>query len=249
MAYPLVSINDQNLSFNDIRMSFLLAISKMKKSRYEQQLTQIIAGILEGNIDPKTNKPINPRTLTVEERYTIFLSYLDLTKDKNSVNKELELTDYFNAQANGFSKERIFTDDKTVSVRHLTGIEAEALEIGCQNTNDWILGAMAMTIGCEQLPPIEPPNSLEFCANMLKFRIDELLKLDTDEYNDLMAAYLDLQYQQVHMVNLAFDNGIVIERINLRGADDAPVRFRSSGAFQGHVLHLLHNAYEENTGL
>lgn len=242
MQYPLITIADRDYTFSDILMSHVFLIAKMPTKHYEQQLTQILQAILEGEIDTTTQKPINTRLMTCEERYAMFLSYLDMTRDKNSLNIEIDTSDFVNPVVEGFSRERFFSVDETISVRHLTGIEAEALEIGCQTTNDWVLGAMAITIGCEKLPPIDVPSSLQFVGNMIKSRMDLLASLEHDEFNDLMHAYLILQDEQKHLVNITFDQGIVLERINKRGADDAPIRFQPSATFSRYAKNILSGA-------
>lgn len=242
MQYPLITIADRDFTFSDIFMSHVFLIAKMPAKHYEKQLSQILHAILANEVDPQTNKSIDVRKMTCEERYAIFLSYLDITRDKNSLNIEIDKSEYMNPQVEGFSRERFFNDDETISVRHLTGIEAEALEIGCESTNDWLLGAMAITIGCEKLPPIDVASSLQFVGNMIKSRMELLSSLEHDEFNDLMHAYLLLQDEQKHLVNISFDQGIVLERINKRGADDAPTRFQPSAAFSRYAKNILSGA-------
>ena len=80
-------------------------------------------------------------------------------------------------------------------------------------------------------------------------KIINLENLEKEEFNDLMAQYLMLQGDQVHLVNIAFDKGIVLERTSKRGTDDAPVRFRPEIAFTGYCKAILSNATRSNTAV
>ena len=230
MTFPLTSIAGTDYSINHVLVSDVLDVAKMKSNHFEQQLTRILATI--------TGNSVDPRKLSCEERYAIFLHYLDLTHDQNDLNEKIKPSEYLSSDLESFSNARI-NGENGVTVRHLIGLEAEALEMGCENTVDWILGAMAITIGCEKLPAIDIPTSVEFCAKMIHARTQVLNSLETDEFNQLMADYLNAQYDQKHLVNMAFDQGIVLEKFDLRGADDAPLRFRPSIAFTGYCKDLL----------
>ncbi|MBU3845874.1 MAG: hypothetical protein H9855_02645 [Candidatus Acinetobacter avistercoris] len=238
--YPIISIAQRDYSFQNLLVGDILVLSKIDKRYYQQQLSSILSTIVGAEV--------NPMLLTCEERYAALLVYLDITRDHNDLNQSLDINQYLSKDLDNFNKDRIF-DENGVSVRHLLGIEAHALEIGCEGTEDWILGAMAITIGCEQLPPIDAATSLDFAGKMIKNRMDELRKLEVMEFNSLMAAYSELQINQDHLVNMAFDGGIVLEKIDLRGADDAPVRFQPSTAFKGYSKEILSIATRANTKL
>ncbi len=248
MPLQIISVADIDYRLQDIYMRDVLAIAKMPINFFERQLSQILTTIVGDTADPETKKSINVRHLTAEERYALFLNYLDLTRDQNDLNTNIVVSDFLSGELKDFSRERIFNENG-VSIRHLNGIEVEALEMGCTDTNDWILGAMAITIGCDKLPPIDMPTSIEFCGRMIKSRMTLLEGLEKDEFNDLMAQYLMLQGDQVHLVNIAFDKGIVLERTSKRGTDDAPVRFRPEIAFTGYCKAILSNATRSNTAV
>jgi hypothetical protein len=238
--YPAISIAKRSYSLQNLLVENVLTIAKIKKNYLEEQLTNILTTITQGEV--------NPLNLTCEERYAIFLSYLDLTRDKNDLNKAINIDDYLAIDLDEFNTDRIF-DDHGTSIRHLIGSEAHALEIGCENTEDWILGAMAITIGCEELPPIDVATSVKFAGKMIESRMNDLRKLDVDDFNRLMTSYMYLQSQQDHLVSIAFDDGIVLEKIESRGADDAPRRFQSSTAFSGYAKIILSLANRKNTKL
>ena len=240
MAYPLVSIAGQQYSVQNILMSDVLEIAKKPAHHFEAQLTRCLATIV--------NNSVNVQTLSCQERYAIFLHYLSLTRDHNDLGVNINPDDYLSPNLDDFSLERK-TGKNGISVRHLNGMEAEALEMGCQSTEDWIIGAMALTIGCEKLPPIDIPTTVNYCANMIHIRSQTLAALDHIEFNQLMSDYLDAQYEQSHLVNIAFDQSIVLEKFNQRGADDAPIRFRPAIAFTGYCKELLSIAARKSTAV
>ncbi len=237
MPYPITSIASRKYAVENLKVSDALDIAKMRAGQYEKQLTRTLTTM--------TGNTVDVQTLSCEERYALYLHYLDLTRDQNDLSAEVNPADYLSDNLDNFSNERV-TGKNGVSVRHLNGMEAEALEIGSENTEDWILGAMAITIGCDALPPLDIPTTVEYCANMIHSRIGQLLRMDTGEFNQLMSDYLDAQNEQAHLVNIVFDQGIVLEKFALRGADDAPRRFRPSIAFTGFTKDLLSIAHREN---
>ena len=240
MTYPLVSIAGQQYDIQNILMSDVLDIAKKPPMHFEQQLTRCLATI--------TSNSVNVQTLSCQERYAIFLHYLSLTRDHNDLGKNINPNDYLSENLDDFSLERQMGKNG-VSVRHLNGMEAEALEMGCEHTEDWIIGAMAITIGCEKLPPIDIPTTVNYCAQMIHNRSAILLEMDTVQFNRLMSDYLDAQYEQAHLVNIAFDKSIVLEKFNLRGTDAAPVRFRPAIAFSGYSKDLLSIAARKNAAI
>lgn len=240
MSYSMVSIAGKSYAPKNILMSDVMDIAKMPSAHFERQLSRVLMTISDNKVDVLK--------LTCEERYAIFLHYLDITRDHNDLGITINPNDYLAGNLDDFTHERK-QNDNGVSVRHLLGVEAEALENGCENTSDWIIGEMAMTIGCELLPPLDMATTVKFTENMISSRSATLLSMDTIEFNALMDQYLDLQQQQKHLVNIAFDGSIVLEKINLRGADAAPVRFRPSIAFKGYCKELLSIAIGKNTSI
>lgn len=238
--YPAISIAQCDYSLQNLLIENVLNLAKINKKYFEQQLTSILTTITAGQV--------KPLQLTCEERYAIYLNYLDLTRDKNDLSPEIVIDEYFSENLDLFSKERV-CDESGVSVRHLIGSEAHALEIGCENTADWILGAMAITIGCDELPPIDISTSVDFAGKMIQARMQDIKKLEDEDFNRIMGSYLSLQEKQDHLVSIVFDNGIVLEKMKLRGADDAPTRFRSSTAFSGYTKKLLLLAYGKDSGI
>lgn len=228
MAFPLLTIGNEKYQLNNILLMDLLELAKLNPQHYEHQLTQILSTAV-GDIK-------QVQSMTVHERYAVFLKYLSKT-EKHSLDSSINIDDYLVKDLSDFNRKRV-TGKNNVSARHLTGVDAEALEIGCEYTDDWILGEMAITIGCDYLPALDTEYSVDYAGNIIHKRIEKLKKLDIDEFNELMDDYLEAKDQLKKLVNISFDDGIVLDKIN-GGADDAPVRFRPHTALSGHARKLL----------
>ena len=226
MSFPRISIANKGYVFNDLSLADVMDLTKIKPHHYEQQLSCALSTILQdANL---------PEKLTVQERYAILLKYLSFVE--NDLNTEINIENYLSKNLDDFNPERISANG--ISVRHLTGLEAHALEIGSENTADWILGAMAITIGCDELSPIDTYSNLNFTGNLIQNRIEIIKSLKLERFNALMADYQYLNSQLNTLVNISFDNGIVLNYFD-GGTDDAPLRFRIRAAITGYAKQLL----------
>lgn len=238
MNFTNIEIANRHYKLCHLLVSNVLQISKIRPDFYEKQLTQAIYTIAPCD-DPQA-----PLKMSVQERYAILLSYLQLVD--NRLDDDVQISDYLGEDLTTFSHERI--EINGISVRPLNGLEAHALEEGCESTVDWIMGAMAMQIGCEELPPIDEFTNLTFTKNLIKTRIDQLSKLEIGHFNELFNTYLHLDSQFNNLVKIIFDKGIVLQKIN-GGTDDAPLRFRVASAFTGHTKDILSIAYENDSNI
>lgn len=234
MNFSNIQIGQNDYALHHLIVSNVMQISKIRPDFYEKQLTQALY-----TIAPCKDMQA-PLKMSVHERYAILLSYLQLVD--NRLDDDVEISDYLGADLTAFRNERI--EINGISVRPLNGLEAQALEEGCENTVDWIMGAMAMQIGCPELPPIDDFTNLTFTKNLIKNRIDELSKLEIGHFNELFNTYLHLDSQFNSLVKIAFDNGIVLQKMD-GGTDDAPLRFRITSAFTGRANELLAIAYAD----
>lgn len=235
MSFTSINVGQHSYPLHHLRVENILDMAKIKPLHYEHQLTQALYTIAP-HADPNAHLK-----LSVHERYAILLSYLQ--KVENRLDDDVDISEYLGEELTHFKNERIEYDG--ISVRPLNGLEAHALELGCQNTVDWVMGAMAMQIGCEQLPPIDHFSNLKFTRNLIKTRIDDLAKLEIGQFNDLFRVYLSLDSQFNSLVNIVFDEGIVLKKVN-GGTDDAPLRFRITSAFTGYANDILSIAYESD---
>ncbi|AWL27162.1 hypothetical protein DJ533_00315 (plasmid) [Acinetobacter defluvii] len=237
MSFTNIEIGGVNYGLNHLLVSNILQMSKIKPEYYEKQLTQALYTIAPCS-DPQAILK-----MSIHERYAILLSYLQLVD--NRLDEDVDISEYL-GDLSQFRNERIEMDD--ISVRPLNGLEAQALEEGCENTVDWIMGAMAIQIGCEGFPPIDTFSTIPFTKNLIKTRIDLLSKLEIGHFNSLFNAYLHLDSHFNSLVNISFDNGIVLKKIN-GGTDDAPLRFRPTSAFIGHANSILSIAYADDSDI
>ena len=226
MTFPRISIANKSYVFTDISLADLLDLTKVNPKHYEQQLSCALSTILQDSELPEK--------LTTQERYAILLKYLSLVE--NDLNDEIVIEDFLSTDLDEFNSERIHCNG--VSSRHLTGLEAHALEIGSENTIDWMLGAMAITIGCDELQPIDLQTNLKFTGNLIQQRIETLKSMKLERFNELMGIHEHLSGQLNTLVKSSFDHGIVLNPFD-GGTDDAPIRFRITAAITGYAKYLL----------
>ena len=234
-----VFIGKESYTLHPLIVENIMAIAGLPEHHLEQQLTVGLGTIL--------NDSMLPLMMTVQERYAIFLKFLKITT-VTGLDEHTDPMDFYREDSTMFSKEPVEMDG--VSVRHLIGVEVEALEIVCKNrTADWILGAMALQIGCDELPALPPQLALDFTVNILKNRMADLQQLKTERYNQLYPQFLLMEKQLHGLVDISFDRGFVLNRIKDGGADDAPVRFRIDHAITGYTQQLLQLVRRENTAV
>lgn len=229
MDYPIVEIGALKCVFKTPIVADILEISKINKKHYQKQLAYFLGQI--------TGDPNAVALMTAQERYAAFLSYLFVS---NNGLKDLDLRTFLADDLTQFSRERV-DGGEGVTVRHLRGIEAEALELGCDNADDWLMGEIAITIGCEELPPLDLGKDVHFVAQMIESRIKDISALDVDVFNDLVEKYYRAQALLPNLVNLYIDSnelGYALGRFN-GGADDAPIRFCVADAVSGFVQRFL----------
>lgn len=227
MTYPLQQIAGHSVLFQNLTLGGVLHIAKINNHFFEKQLTYFLSAI--------TNNAINAQRLTIQERYALFIKYLSIIKE-NNLSESIEKESYLNPDLNSFSTKRVEHDG--VTVRHLTGTEVEAMEICCEDTVDWILAEMAITIGCTELPELDIPSGVEHTARQIQSRIEQLHNMDVEQFNILRQKYFEAQALLPRLIIHSFDNGIVLEKFH-GGADDAPIRFRVNSAITGECSKLL----------
>lgn len=210
----------------------LLDIAKLPGTYYESMLSIALERILDNKC--------NVRSMTCQERYGLLLKFLDATEDKN-LGQDINIDDFMGPDVAGSLPLFAENIEKQIKVRQLTGIEAEALERGCENTADWILGAMAMQITCKELPELDISQlnlEVNYVGKIIHGRIETIKTLDLDRNNEVIKEYKKLNHQLQKIVYTSFDNGIVLNKFE-GGTDDAPRRFRITSAFTGESYELF----------
>lgn len=236
MSFAKASVANKNYDLHHLTGETVLEIAKLPKKYNEAMLTKGLQSI--------TGQSDTPLFLTTQERYAIYLKYLLAVEDHN-ISPTIVIQEFLNEDLQTLHRERI--EQNGVSARCLTGIEAEALETGCENTVDWILGAMSLQVGCEHLnlPPLDTHiNDIRFIQSTIKNRLSTILSFDQPILNDLCAQFFELDKRLNTLVSITYDNGIVLNKIG--GTDDAPTRFRINAAITGISKQLFSIAVGEN---
>lgn len=239
MTFARTTIASRTYELNYLNGEKILEIAKLPKHYHEAMLTQGLECIVGTNF--------NPRFMSIQERYAIYLKYLLSVQDHN-ISHEIDIQSFLSEDLQTVHKERI--EENGVSVRCLTGIEAEALETGCENTVDWILGAMCLQVGCESLdlPPLDiAVNDLRFIQNTIKIRMATILSLDQPKLNNLCSQFFELDSRLNTLVKITYDKGIVLNKVG--GTEDAPRRFRINAAITGVSKELFSIITRENAAV
>lgn len=239
MTFARATIANQTYELKYLTGEKILEIAKLPKKYHEAMLTQGLECIVGANF--------NPSFMTIQERYAIYLKYLLAVQDHN-ISHEIDIQSFLSEDLQTVHKERI--EENGVSARCLTGIEAEALETGCENTVDWILGAMCLQVGCEKLnlPPLDiAVNDLRFIQNTIKSRMAIILSLEQPTLNSLCSQFFELDSRLNTLVKITYDNGIVLNKVG--GTEDAPRRFRINAAITGISKQLFSIITRENAAI
>ncbi|WP_151750534.1 hypothetical protein [Acinetobacter sp. TUM15131] len=175
-----------------------------------------------------------PLSLTAQERYFLMLKYVQ-TQTNTLFSSEVNFENCFRSEQNWLSQ----VSENGVTVRQLTGAEAEYLESKCVNAAEWIACLLAFQIKYENHEYLGtfPDRSQSQKENLDQFsmRLNYLKTLPQSDFNLIYTDYLALNTKLFTHVELNVNNdGFVV----LRGADDAPLRFRPSTCFIGIIKEL-----------
>lgn len=239
MTFAKTTIANRTYDLHHLNGGMILEIAKLPKKYNEAMLTKGLQCI--------TGQSETPRNMTTQERYALYLKYLLSVQDHN-IAPSINIESFLNDDLQTLHRERI--EENGISARCLIGIEAEALETGCETTVDWILGAMSLQIGCEKLdlPPLDiQVNEISFIQNTIKNRLSHILSLEQPVLNDLCSQFFELDKRLNTLVKITYDNGIVLNKFG--GTDDAPTRFRINAAITGIAKQLFSIAVGENAAI
>lgn len=237
MGFEKITIANKTYQLNYLSGEAILEIAKLPKHFNEAMLTKGLQSIIGDST--------LPLTLTTQERYAIYLKYLLAAEDHN-ISHEIDIAQFLNPDLQTLHKDRI--EENGMTARCLTGFEAEILEQGCQDTVDWILGAMVLQVGCDDLPPIENlTENIQFARNIVKNRLDTFLAFEQPKINKLLDQFFSLERRLNTLVNITYDKGIVLNKFG--GTDDAPTRFRINAAITGVSWKLFSIITRENAAV
>lgn len=229
MINPLVEVNSMSCSFKTPKVSDVLEIAKIQP-KYEQNRMHYWLLQLMGDAEAVAK-------MTMQERFAWLLLHMKQTRVETRVN----IDDYLADDLNNFSRERVDAG-LGLTVRHIYGIEAEALERGAQNVNDWIMGEIAITIANDKFPALDLyTGDVDLVQRSIHNRVNKLIALDIDEYNDLVENYFSTKDLLINLVNpcVAVGGGYILDVMEEKGKKSAPTRFCVPNCIKGHAAELL----------
>lgn len=227
-TFIAINVGDITLTQNEVIVKEALSLAKLNPNLLEQQLSAFLSYSLDDN-----ELPYN---LTVQQRYYCLLQYLACQKD-NDLAVNVNVNEYLIDEHKEWKHQVVV---EGVTVRQLTGLEIEALELIAQGLDDWLVGAMALQISFgADFPYIQPLTDRRHAAKVLKSRYDLLISYGQEKLNDLHRIYSEAEDQLASLLYTGFDNkGVVLFKAN-GGNDSEPARFQCDTAFYGFTKQLF----------
>lgn len=235
-TFPAMTVGDANITMNELQIGQALSLAKMDASKMEQQLTSFLRYALKDDS--------LPYTMTVQQRYYCLLQYLGAQKE-NDLAVDVNVNDYL------ISEDREW---KTVvqlgefTIRQLTGLEIEALEMIAEGLDDWLVGAMAlqMSFGTE-LPYIQPLTDRRHASKVIKTRHETLMQFGQERINELYKVYSQAEEQLSSLLYIGYDNDGVVIFDTKGGSTSEAARFQCNSAFYGFTQQLFSALAERST--
>lgn len=227
LTFDPVPVGNNTYQMQEIIFNDSLKVAAIDKSRNEKRISAFLSHVL-------ANAEL-PLKMTVQERYFLMLKYVE--KQSNTLfSSDTDFSACFLNADSPWLPERTING---ITVRQLTGREAEYLEEHCTNAAEWIACMLAFQIsydGHEKLSelPDRSANDSEFIKQFSE-RLEFLKKQAQSDFDLIYQDFITLNNQLFTMLHLNVSNqGLVISR----GADDAPLRFCTTTAFFGIVKEL-----------
>lgn len=223
IQFDPVLIGDYTYQMTEITFNASLKVTVIDKSLNEKRMTAFLSSIL--NVDPLA--------ITVQERYFLMLKYMQ-KQGQTLFSNDLDFSKYMVGDC-AFAKE---IHENGITVRQLTGRDAELLETNCKSAAEWIACMMAMQLSYEGHSLLEhlPDQSADQQVYSQQFmsRLDHIKNLSASDFEQCYDDFSRLNQQLfTHICVMVSNEGLV-----LRGADDAPLRFRPSACFIGIIKQL-----------
>ena len=227
ILFDSLTVGESTYTPKELTFNQALKVAMVDAKLNEKRLSVFLQGILS---DEKL-----PLKMTAQERYYLLLHYLD--KQNNTLfSVNINVSDFM---LKADTEWRTQLTQNGITVRQLTGFDAEYLETKCVNAAEWIACMMAMQLACEshedlgQLPDrmaSEPIFEAQF-----KQRLEVFKNLPQSDFDKYYQSFIDLNNQLYQLVRLSVGrSGLLV----LRGADDAPIRFCPAAAFIGLIKEL-----------
>lgn len=223
--FERISIGHRNYLMRELTFNSAIRIAKTASDKIEQRLTVFLQDILAD-----TELPLK---MTVQERYFLLLNYLNVQQG-TILDVQQDVSSYLITDSKAWQTEYTRA---AITVRQLTGYDAELLEKHCTNIADWMAASMAIQLfdADSEMPPLAHNDMSEEERQQRFFERLEFFKDLTVSGFERYYALLQVGNAQMEsLVRLSYDSqGIV-----LRGADDAPCRFCPSSTFYGIIGQL-----------
>ena len=217
-----ITIANKNFTMRELSFDEIIKVARISEKLNEKRITAFL-GYAIGNLELA-------QKLTIQERYYLLMQYLSTQQDELTGQKS-DYQNYLKPVTEAWQTS--IKVDSLITVRQLTGYQAEILECVCDDVVDWLTGAMALQMDCPEWPIMpddtQPADKIDA---VMRERIDLIKGLPDSDFDLLCDQYLIGVGQMSSLVDTVFDNdGIVVVCHGLGGADDAPRRFRPSAAF------------------
>ncbi|SDB87057.1 hypothetical protein [Acinetobacter boissieri] len=218
ITFNPITIHDQHYQMHEISFNDALKVSVIPQIQNERRLSEFLRATLKGTVDPLK--------MTVQERYFLLLKYLE-TQSDTLLGVDVDFSKFLGDSANF----KTCFKHEDVSLRLITGLEAEYLEAKCKSVAEWIACCMAIQLSYVEhdvLKGFLDPVASSFEEGFMK-RLNYLKDLPLSEFE----AYFDDFKMLSEDTGLMIDIGLDSDGFTVRGTDDAPMRFCTSSCFFG----------------
>lgn len=226
LNFDPIPIGENTYQLNEVTFNEALKVAAIDHKLNEKRITSFLGHAL-GNFQL-------PLTMSAQERYFLMIKYVQ-NQTNTLFSTDTDLSNCFKVQMGWMSE----VSDVGVTVRQVSGSEAEYLEAHCVNAAEWIACLLAFQIkyeNHEHLEQFPDRNAIDqVYKQQFTQRLSYLKALPQSEFNLIYLDYLKLNSQLFTHIDLSVNNeGFVVQR----GADDAPIRFRASTCFIGIIKEL-----------
>lgn len=225
-TFPEILAGDLRITFTELRVGQALSLAKFQ-CKPEQQLSAFLCYVT----DDKTA----PYEMTIQQRYYCLLQYLSAQKN-NDLSTNVNIGDYLLSEHKPW---QLSASVGELSFRQLNGYEVEALEQIAEGLDDWVFGALALQVTCDELPYIQPLNDRRMAAKVIKSRYETLIALGQEKIDELYRKYMLAEESLASLVYTGYDShGVVIYETN-GGADSVPARFQCDTTIFGITKRIF----------
>lgn len=226
LNFDPIPIGGKTYQLNEISFNEALKVAAIDPKLNEKRITAFLSQALQ-------NQQL-PLMMTAQERYFLMIKYVQ-NQTNTLFSTNTDFSNCFKEHSDWISE----VSEVGVTVRQVSGSEAEYLEAHCMNAAEWIACLLAFQIkyeNHEHLGQFPDRNAIDqIYKQQFSQRLGYLKTLPQSEFNLIYLDYLKLNSQLFTHLELSVNNeGFVVQR----GADDAPIRFRASTCFIGIIKEL-----------